>query len=164
MKSDLFALAYVSRRNAFEGGISLEGTVRSILATSRRNNSLHGVTGALMVSYVNYAQILEGTRAAVETIFSKIQADSRHRDIRMLYFKRIPRRDFPDWRMAMAGISNHPTLSVDAAFEDPYGIGASKIRTHLVTVLKTLVEGQEAGLLPYSNIPLKFWENVPDAR
>jgi len=162
VESNLFALAYVSRRNPYEGGLSLEGTLRSILSTSRRNNSLFGITGALMVSHSNFSQIIEGKREAVDAIFSKIQCDSRHRDLRVLYVKRIAKRDFPHWSMAMGGISNHPTLCVDAAISDPYGAAATKIRTHLVSVLQNPVEEEESGLLRSLKIPIKPWENVRD--
>ena len=65
--------------------------------------------------------------------------------------------------MAMGGLSNHPCMSVEAAISDPHGAAANKIRAHLVTVLKTLVEAQESGSLEALKFPFRSWGNIRDA-
>jgi len=162
-QSDLIALAYVSRRIPFASGLSFVSEMHHILASSRHNNALHGVTGALMASHTSFSQILEGQRADVEAIFNKIQADKRHREIRILYRKRILSRDFPHWRMAMAGASDHLSLSVEPVLSDPYGAAAKKITERLMTVLKTLVLAQEADSPSFLRLPMRKWENARDA-
>lgn len=77
--------------------------IEQILAASRRNNVLVGVTGALMFSSGFFAQVLEGAPAAVEATFERIQNDRRHGAVTVLEFASIDQRTFPQWSMAYVG-------------------------------------------------------------
>jgi hypothetical protein len=52
-----------------------------ILNSARKNNLKHNVTGVLLYSEGVFIQVLEGNEADVDVIFSKIQADARHKNI-----------------------------------------------------------------------------------
>ena len=60
--------------------------VDAILAASQRNNAHAGVTGALMFTDGFFAQVLEGSMAAVEQVFERIQLDDRHSEVQLLSF------------------------------------------------------------------------------
>jgi hypothetical protein len=105
MPDDLYRLAYYSR-NAIAGDAeALASEIGSILAKSQANNQRVGVTGALMFNTGCFAQVLEGSRSAVEEVFERIQQDDRHGDVSMLAFDPVPSRGFENWSMGFVGTS-----------------------------------------------------------
>ncbi len=74
--------------------------VDDILAISRRNNTLHGITGMLLYTQGAFMQVLEGTAERVEATLAKIMSDPRHSRIEVLLKDAVPKRDFSNWAMA----------------------------------------------------------------
>ncbi len=102
---DLYRLVYTSR-NLMEGGEEEQkAAVAGVLAVSKRNNARVGVTGALLFNRGSFAQVLEGSKAAVETTFERIQRDTRHSDVAVLQCEPVTARAFPNWSMGFIGDS-----------------------------------------------------------
>lgn len=72
-----------------------------IVRASRRNNAADGVTGVLAYHGGNIMQAIEGPEPAVDALFSRIQADPRHRGVLVLYRSPVDARSFPDWTMGL---------------------------------------------------------------
>ena len=105
MSEDLYRLVYYSR-NAMAGNTdTLAAAISSILAKSQINNQRVGVTGALMFNSGCFAQVLEGSRSAVEEVFERIQQDERHGEVSLLAFDPAPSRAFESWSMGFVGAS-----------------------------------------------------------
>lgn len=105
-RPDLRRLIYYSR-NRITGPVrEVDREVETILASSRRNNALRGVTGALICNLGLFVQVLEGAQADVETVFERIQCDERHGHVSVLALERVSARSFPDWSMAFLGHIN----------------------------------------------------------
>ena len=100
MEEGLFRILYCSRNLVGETGGQQMDAIDHILATARSNNSRKEVTGALLYSSGYFAQVLEGPRASIETVFERIQRDQRHKDVTVLECAGIRLRDFPAWSMA----------------------------------------------------------------
>ena len=105
MSRPLSRLVYYSRNRVEGGPQHLTDTIASILAKSRVNNQLVGVTGALMFNAGCFAQVLEGGRDAVEAVFERIQQDERHDSVILLELSEIDERRFPNWSMGYVGAS-----------------------------------------------------------
>lgn len=103
--TDLYRLVYTSRNLVAgeEGGQQV--AVAGLLAVSKRNNARVGVTGALLFNGGSFAQVLEGSKAAVETTFERIQRDPRHSDVSVLQCEPVAARGFPNWSMGFVGNS-----------------------------------------------------------
>jgi FAD-dependent sensor of blue light len=86
--------------------------IAEILLISRRNNEELEVTGALLVTDRNFAQVLEGEREAVEATYERIARDKRHKDIVLTLYESIEVRRFPDWAMAYIGPSQSAEQAV----------------------------------------------------
>ena len=71
----------------------------NILAAAKRNNAQMGVSGALFFNGVRFLQILEGARADVESIVTRVSADTRHVAMEVISVEDVDRRAFPDWTM-----------------------------------------------------------------
>jgi Sensors of blue-light using FAD len=77
---------------------------QSILASARRYNPGHGITGALFCDGLNYVQVLEGEANIVDALFLRINDDPRHDDVVLLAREPIEARMFADWAMGFAEI------------------------------------------------------------
>jgi len=74
--------------------------IDEILAASRGNNAVAGVTGLLLYDGYRFLQALEGDAAAVTKVYERIKADPRHRAVVLLSSREISERAFGDWSMA----------------------------------------------------------------
>lgn len=146
VEDGLHRLVYYSRNAIGGDGAELDGEIRQILASSRRNNPADGVTGALMFNRGCFAQVLEGGRRDVERVFERIQRDLRHGDVVALQFGPVPERGFPAWSMAFVGGSEedgarYGGIAGESGF-DPEALGGDR----LFGILRDLVveEGRAA--------------------
>jgi len=96
----MFSLIYNSREKQEFSAPDL----KTLLLNARIRNRELDVTGILIYYSGLFLQALEGEEAAVQTIFSRIEKDPRHGDIRVLSRKASvgKRRMFGDWSMAFA--------------------------------------------------------------
>lgn len=88
-------LAYVSRPRP---NLPLQEIPR-IIATCRAHNEADGITGVLLFTGLDFAQLIEGESDAVADLWARIQADGRHRDIHTFLDERAADRWFMDWRV-----------------------------------------------------------------
>jgi hypothetical protein len=93
---NIVRLTYVSRLTKDWDHKALE----KIMVVSRRNNQKLGVTGALCHSPRGFLQILEGPAEAVNELYNRIVKDSRHAQVTLLEYTRVPYREFENWSMA----------------------------------------------------------------
>lgn len=103
MSSNLHRLVYYSRNLIGGDRDDIAEHIEQILRTSRTNNTRCGVTGALLFNGGCFAQILEGSAAAVSETFERIQCDPRHGEVLVLEFVPTQSRSFPNWSMAFVG-------------------------------------------------------------
>ncbi len=71
-----------------------------LLAKARENNTQLDVTGMLVYHDGNFLQVLEGSEAAVQSLFDTIRQDERHGSVIKLFERSIQQRQFKDWSMA----------------------------------------------------------------
>jgi len=71
-----------------------------LLTKSRKYNNKKGITGCLIYFEGRFVQILEGQEERVKKLFSIIEADERHGDIRLFSEDTIDENTFPNWGMA----------------------------------------------------------------
>ena len=95
MDQEYFQLIYVSAASAdFD-----EQDLPDLLDVARRNNGELNITGMLLYHKRSFIQVLTGDQTAVESVFRKIEGDSRHHDTRVLYRGPVSERSFEDWSM-----------------------------------------------------------------
>jgi hypothetical protein len=93
-------IVYVSRAR----GSDPHGDRAAILAVSRRNNGMDGITGILLAADGRYLQLIEGSAESVRATFDRIKLDPRHQDIVVIDEGEHLERLFGEW--AMAGLPN----------------------------------------------------------
>lgn len=96
----LVRLLYASR--AVDNNVNQ--TVQSIMQQSRDHNPQHGITGILCHSDDVFMQVLEGGREAINTLYSMIVRDPRHKDVVLLHYEEICERRYSGWTMGQANL------------------------------------------------------------
>jgi hypothetical protein len=76
-----------------------------IVAVSIARNGALDVNGALLSTGSYFAQRLEGSAEAVNQLMASIEADRRHRNLRIIANAHIAERKFSRWSMAYNGPS-----------------------------------------------------------
>lgn len=91
--------------------------LRRLARTSRANNTMVNVTGALLYHDGNIMQALEGAPEAVEAIFRRIEGDPRHGGVLALLRETGESRAFPDWAMGIVRPEDVPEEGVGSLFD-----------------------------------------------
>lgn len=121
----------------------LPGDIDNILATARHKNKKSGITGMLCFNSEYFLQCIEGTRSAVNKIFSEIQKDTRHDAIMLISYSEIFSRQFGVWDM---GFISEQKLKKETIIKysgndifDPYSIQGESALSMLIEFRDYLV-------------------------
>ena len=76
-----------------------EAELAELLRVARCNNEKLGISGLLLYQDQSFIQVLEGPEAAVDATFSKIEADDRHEESRVIYRGTTDEAIFEGWSM-----------------------------------------------------------------
>ncbi len=143
METNLYSLVYCSRNLIKGTDAEVTAELLNILASARKHNPAAGLTGALLFSAGNFAQLLEGPLEAIERTFERIQFDPRHGDVTVVCNNPIPSRLFPDWAMAFAGSSNPEKMPLArAAFSSAFA-NAPDAAEKMLSTLTSLVQAED---------------------
>ncbi|MEO0973935.1 MAG: BLUF domain-containing protein [Pseudomonadota bacterium] len=94
----LISLTYASRMNP---DVSPEDC-QAILNQAQENNRAAGITGMLTFNREYFLQTLEGPRAHINALLTKLIADRRHHDLQVIECKEIKAREWARWSMNYA--------------------------------------------------------------
>ncbi len=83
-----------------------------LLTKAREKNSQVGVTGLLVHKDGRFMQLLEGPREAVEKVWARIQADSRHAKLTVLLDGFTKERQFSEWSMGFRDLNSAEARSI----------------------------------------------------
>lgn len=76
-----------------------DAEIQNILTASRRNNQRDGITGMLLWADGVFIQVLEGEPQTVRSVYRRIQADDRHRNLMLVLEQEAEKRVFTQWSM-----------------------------------------------------------------
>ena len=97
----MLSLLYTSR--SLLSPVDAPAQLQAILDTAVRRNQSHDITGALVFTGTDFAQILEGPEEGVAAVMASILIDPRHEEVAIVRRGEIARRSFPNWGMALIG-------------------------------------------------------------
>jgi hypothetical protein len=103
LATSLRQIVYVSTTTS-NTGIS-QSDIEEILLNCRKFNSDNGITGILVYHDNMIFQVIEGESDAIEKVFVRINADSRHCSIVVLHDIMINERSFGAWSMKFRDLS-----------------------------------------------------------
>lgn len=131
----LVRLIYASRSDASEADL------QTILRQSRAHNVPQGITGLLCHSEGWFVQVLEGGRAAVNSLYNSIVRDPRHHEINLLAYAEIDERRFAGWSMGQVNLARlNPALVLKYAPTtkiDPFELGGRALEALFEELIAT---------------------------
>ena len=96
----------------------------SILRAAHSWNTRNDITGVLCQGQGVFLQALEGERGKVTSLYARIHADPRHRDLELLQCESIATRRYGAWSMAHVNLSDvEPQTKIVWPEFDPYSPG-----------------------------------------
>ena len=108
MVQDLYRLAYASR-STFKPFVSASGmdvNIAQILEVARQNNQKNHLVGALYYGNGCFFQCLEGSKQAIDDLYTKLLKDPRHENLKILAYDAIEEAHFSSWEMKFATIDH----------------------------------------------------------
>ena len=131
---DLKSLSYTSLARLDIDAADLE----TIHRTARDLNALDGITGLLVFNGTHFLQIIEGGAEAVDDLVERLRRDPRHGGFEIRDERRVDRRSFPEWSMALFRISgSYLEARESISGRLPDGI-APEVRQRLLTMTQTI--------------------------
>jgi hypothetical protein len=125
-------LLYVSRTT----GPQTTTVTRAILEKAQAHNQTQGITGVLCQGQGFFIQILEGERSAINRLYLRIAADSRHKDVVLLQYEEILERRFDKWSMALVQLSaDDPMVKMHHPDFDPYAAQGTQVMQQVMYLL-----------------------------
>lgn len=135
----LFSLVYSSRAS----GNFRDSALTALLRQARAHNQQARLSGLLLYGQGQFLQVLEGAEPTLSELYARIQADPRHRDVRLLAYGPIAARSFPDWRMGFAATDENLVAKVTGFLPLPAAPGlAAHPPTALGQLLRDFARGQ----------------------
>jgi FAD-dependent sensor of blue light len=105
--------------------------LQAILKRSRAHNTSAGITGVLCLTGGYFIQVLEGARAAVNALYSRLAVDGRHANVTLLAYEEILERRYAGWAMGLGNMARlNPGLLLkycETATLDPYALNGRAV-------------------------------------
>lgn len=109
----------------------------SILKQAQAHNAAHGITGVLCQGQGFFFQVIEGERSKVNTLYRRISADARHKDVDLLLYEEITERRFGPWSMALVHLSvDDPMVKLQHPDFDPYSATGAQVMQQVMDLLE----------------------------
>ena len=138
----LYRLVYASTSLLSDDADTARQQIADILSASRRNNAADDITGALLFSDTNFAQVLEGPRAAVERLYETLHHDPAIRTCSCFSPSRSRRGSFRNgrWPISVRANRRQEALALAAEGVDETSQG-NRVRRLLALMSETLHRG-----------------------
>jgi hypothetical protein len=82
-----------------------------LLTQCHTHNTSVGVTGMLLYKDGDFMQVLEGEQETVQTLYSQIGRDPRHRRVLKILQSPLAERQFNDWSMGFRDLNGADALA-----------------------------------------------------
>ncbi|BCA58648.1 hypothetical protein HMP06_1417 [Sphingomonas sp. HMP6] len=119
------SLLYVSRVTI--DPVRRDAEFAAIIAHAHAYNPTVGITGGLVRAKNWFAQLLEGSTDAVDTLMQSIARDTRHADVTILRVRPQNTRRLGGWSMAYAGEWNYTAQNIADVFGHGLNVDEQKI-------------------------------------
>ncbi|MDO9095227.1 MAG: BLUF domain-containing protein [Rubrivivax sp.] len=124
----LIRLIYLSR----PVGPQTAALTDSILLKAHAWNTQNDITGMLCEGQGVYLQALEGERSTVTSLYARIHADPRHKDLELLHCESITERRYRGWSMARVSLSDvDPQTKIVWPEFDPYSANGALVMARI---------------------------------
>ncbi|GGK28700.1 BLUF domain-containing protein [Salinarimonas ramus] len=92
-RSSLSRIIYFSRCTLDKESVTRTEQLDRLVRSSRRQNEFALITSILVLDRGWFGHMMEGDRDALNSTFKRISTDSRHKEVRIIEWREIPRRE-----------------------------------------------------------------------
>ncbi|WP_298967589.1 BLUF domain-containing protein [uncultured Methylobacterium sp.] len=93
-RTSLIHLIYFSRSQLSADAQARMRELGEIARQAQKKNEFAVITSFLIMEQGHFLQILEGERTSVQETFARISADGRHREVQIVEWREIAKREF----------------------------------------------------------------------
>ena len=112
----------------------------NILSSCLSYNTSHSITGLLLYGNGIFLQALEGEEDLVLSLYSKIEKDERHRDVKLLHNKKILERRYSEWSMGFQRLSDDDLKAIDGLRDSETNSFNEQFASHGMETCKFVLE------------------------
>ena len=125
--------------------------IASIVKTSMIRNEQSDITGALVYTGGNFAQLLEGPERSVTDLMASIRRDDRHENVTDLFIRPTSERLFGNWSLAYRGRSAFMGKHLIAALSARSEAARSAAADDIVLIMREFVLGSPSSTDKHDN-------------
>jgi hypothetical protein len=114
-----------------------------ILHNSRQHNAALNISGVLLYSEGTFIQVLEGRDSVIDALYSRIEADQRHKNITKLIDEPITEKSFAQWLMGFAVTDNAKTDKLLGYLRSINELDLNSNNSTAIAAIKTFIESNE---------------------
>lgn len=117
-----------------------ENQLLDILHNSRLHNAALNISGVLLYSDGTFIQVLEGKDTVIDALYSRIQADQRHKNIITIIDEPITEKSFGQWLMGFAVTDSKKTEKLLGYLTSISELDLNNDNSPAVAAIKTFIE------------------------
>lgn len=92
--------------------------LNELMVLSRVKNRNSKITGCLLYHNRTFIQVLEGEKQAVDELYQKIKADTRHSKVELIWQGELAERGFNGWSMSLMNLNESRIAKLFSSFLD----------------------------------------------
>jgi wyosine [tRNA(Phe)-imidazoG37] synthetase (radical SAM superfamily) len=123
-----------------------ENQLLDILHNSRQHNAALNISGVLLYSKGTFIQVLEGKDGVIDALYSRIEADQRHKDVVKLVDKPIAEKSFSQWLMGFAITDSAKTEKLVGYLRSIKELDLNRDDNDAIAAIKSFIESSEVDI------------------
>jgi hypothetical protein len=120
-----------------------ENQLMDILHNSRQHNAALNISGVLLYSEGTFIQVLEGRDGVIDALYSRIQADRRHKNVIKIIDEPITEKSFAQWLMGFSVTDVEKTAKLVGYLKSISDLDLSSGNSCAIAAIKTFIESNQ---------------------
>ncbi|MFA6245766.1 MAG: BLUF domain-containing protein [Mucilaginibacter sp.] len=120
-----------------------ENQLLDILHNARQHNAALNISGVLLYSEGTFIQVLEGKDSVIDALYSRIQADQRHKNVIKLIDEPIAEKSFSQWLMGFAVTDSTKTEKLVGYLKSISDLDLKSGKGSAIAAIKTFIESNQ---------------------
>ncbi|MBD1384934.1 BLUF domain-containing protein [Mucilaginibacter rigui] len=120
-----------------------ENQLLDILHNARLHNAALNISGVLLYSEGTFIQVLEGKDSVIDALYSRIQADQRHKNVIKLIDEPIAEKSFSQWLMGFTVTDSAKTEKLVGYLKSISDLDLNDGKGSAVAAIKTFIENNQ---------------------
>lgn len=120
-----------------------ENQLFDILHNARQHNAALNISGILLYSEGTFIQVLEGKDSVIDALYSRIEADRRHKSVVKLIDEPIAEKSFSQWLMGFTVTDNAKTEKLLGYLRSISELNITSGNSSAIAAIKTFIESNQ---------------------